>query len=208
MRHEEYEKKDKKAHWKWQIDKRNKITVYFCLKIRFALNMIRCHRQHLIIFCCVFLLLLLLAIHLSFRFLFARRELGVTFENRKLCKVYICVFESASQWQSLCMNVHMMVSYRFTTLVTPLNIYHPHQHYHLMYILRFTRSRSLQWHFFFDASSSSFFFVVSNFVHFFYSSLLSKMSFAFIFRISIARRGHANKHVNSGMRKIQRFLVS
>lgn len=146
-----------------------------------------------------------MCIHLSFRFLFARRELGITFENRKLCKVYMCV------WIGITMTVivheYMMVSYRFATLVTPLNIYHPHQHYHLIYCDSRARAHFNDTFFFLDASSSSSSFF-STFVHFFYSFSPSKMSFAFIFRISIARRGHANKHVNSGMRKIQRFLVS
>lgn len=45
--------KKRSAHWKWQIDKRNKIAgeCLFVSRIRFVWNMIRCcHRQHLIIF--------------------------------------------------------------------------------------------------------------------------------------------------------------
>lgn len=159
--------------------------------------MIRCHRQHLIIFCCVFICRFASYSH--------ERELGITFENRKLCKVYTVCLNRHHNDNSLCMNVRMMVSYRFATLVTPLNIYHPHQHYHLMYCDSRARAHFNDTFFFSTRRRLLFFF---NFVHFFYSSSPSKMSFAFIFRISIARRGHANKHVNSGMRKIQRFLVS
>lgn len=46
--------REKRAHWKWQIDKRNEITVLFViafkhLRMWFVLSMIRCHRRHLII---------------------------------------------------------------------------------------------------------------------------------------------------------------